>query len=257
VTELQWLGQAEGWHSDPYGRHELRFFDGHKWTPHVRDGDDNALDEPGGPVVDGAAGIRSPLLAEDVLVVERFTDLGRRWSDRSVFRPDGTRAGTLRRAPLAPSPDTASLAAPDPVRNDVVELVDDQDRLVLTLIRPVDVSRTTVEVRDTDGSDLGRIVQQTLRKDVTTYSFLAPHGHFVGELRSENWVSGDLRIEDGQGQEVATISRDLAGLDRRVLDRPDDYVVRIRQPLHEPLRTLVVACALSLEVAVRPNTPGL
>jgi hypothetical protein len=29
--------------------------------------------------------------------------------------------------------------------------------------------------------------------------------------------------------------------------------VRITKPVHEPLRTLVVACAFSLEIAVKPD----
>ena len=79
-----------GWHADPYGRHKERFFDGQKWSPYVRDGDVNGVDEPGGPVVDAATKSRIGLLSEDVLVVERFTDLRRRWSDRTVQRGDGT-----------------------------------------------------------------------------------------------------------------------------------------------------------------------
>jgi hypothetical protein len=33
-----------GWHPDPIGRHQLRYFDGEQWTPHVRDGSDASLD---------------------------------------------------------------------------------------------------------------------------------------------------------------------------------------------------------------------
>ena len=63
VTELHRPGQAEGWREDPYGRHELRFFDGHRWTPYVRDGEDQRIDEPGGPIGDASRSERrSPLL---------------------------------------------------------------------------------------------------------------------------------------------------------------------------------------------------
>ena len=33
-----------GWHPDPLERHQLRYFDGEQWTPHVVDGSDLALD---------------------------------------------------------------------------------------------------------------------------------------------------------------------------------------------------------------------
>jgi hypothetical protein len=261
VTEVQGTKQVEGWRGDPFGRHEQRFFDGHKWTPYVRDGEKNGIDDPSGPMEDGAAAQnRSALLRENLLVVERFTDLGRRWSDRAVLRPDATRAGMLRRAAPAaqrPSPGLRSLVVRDHAKNDIVELVDDADTVVLTLIRPVGVAKNSVEVRDGDGRDAGRIVQQNLRRNETTYAFLGPTGRFLGDLQAENWVAWDLRIVDSHAKQVATITRDWKGMDLTRFQRPDDYVVRIDPSVHEPLRTLVVACALSLEVAVRPDARGL
>jgi hypothetical protein len=257
VAETQRQAQAEGWRADPYGRHELRFFDGHRWTPYVRDGEKNGIDEPGGPLGEGAsAEPRSRLLSEDVLVVERFTDHGRRWSDRTVHRADGSRVGMLRRAAPAagrPHPALRSLVARDHTKNDVVELVDDKQAVVLTLIRPIGAHKSSVEVRDGQGRDAGRIVQQSLRRNETTYAFLGPTGRFLGDLQADNWVGWDLRIVDSHARQVATITRDWRGLDMARFPRPDDYVVRITKPVHEPLRTLVVACALSLEVAVRPD----
>ncbi len=257
MTEVQRQGQVEGWREDPYGRHELRFFDGHRWTPYVRDGDKNGLDEPGGPLGDSA---RSPLLDEDVLVVERFTDLGRRWSDRSVLRPDGTKAGMLRRAaPAGPRPTTGvrSIVVHDQTKNDVVELVDHKEAVALTLIRPLGVTKSWVEVRDSEGRDAGRIVQQILRGDEMTFAFLGANGQFLGDLQTDNWVAWDLRVMDSHGRQVATITRDWAGLDLTKFSSPDDYVVRIKEAVHEPLRTLVVACALSLEIVVRADTRGV
>jgi hypothetical protein len=254
--EVQRQGQVEGWREDPYGRHELRFFDGTRWTPYVRDADKNGLDEPGGPLGDSA---RSPLLDEDVLVVERFTDLGRRWSDRSVLRPDGTKAGMLRRAaPATPRPTARvrSTVVRDHTKNDVVELVDDKQAVVLTLIRPIGVAKSWVEVRDSEGRDAGRIVQQILRRNEMTFAFLGANGQFLGDLQTDNWVAWDLRIMDSHGRRVATITRDWAGLDVTKFSSPDDYVVRISEGVHEPLRTLVVACALSLEIVVRADAQG-
>jgi len=98
VTEVR-DGQAAGWRDDPFGRHELRFYDGTRWTPYVRDAGADSMDEPGGPMgADARQQGRSSMLGEDVFVVERFTELGRRWSDRSVLKSDGTHVGTLRRA---------------------------------------------------------------------------------------------------------------------------------------------------------------
>ena len=109
-------------------------------------------------------------------------------------------------------------------------------------------------VRDSAGRDAGRINQQTVRRGQTTYAFLGPNGAFLGDLQAENWVAWDLRIMDTHSRQVATITRDWDGLDVSKFPRPDDYVVRIAQPVPEPLRTLVLACALSLEIVVKPDS---
>ncbi len=41
-------GSPAGWNQDPYGRHELRYFDGTSWTEHVSDGGAQGVDPPGG-----------------------------------------------------------------------------------------------------------------------------------------------------------------------------------------------------------------
>jgi hypothetical protein len=39
------LGNLHGWHADPFGRHERRFFSAGRPTKLVRDGDDESYDE--------------------------------------------------------------------------------------------------------------------------------------------------------------------------------------------------------------------
>jgi hypothetical protein len=165
----------------------------------------------------------------------------------------------LRRAAhdtVRPHSANRSLVARDHTQNDIVELVDNEQAAVLTLIRAIGAQKSMVEVRDSQGRDAGRVVEQTPRSGETTYAFHAPNGQFLGELQAENWVAWDLRILDNNARTVATITLDWEGLDFGSFPRTDDYVVRLQQPLHEPLRTLVVACAVSLEAAVRPDPRG-
>lgn len=39
-------GGAGGWHPDPGGRHQLRWWDGHRWTEHVHNNGINSIDPP-------------------------------------------------------------------------------------------------------------------------------------------------------------------------------------------------------------------
>ena len=40
------MSEAAGWQSDPFGRHELRYWDGSAWTAHVSDAGVTSSDEP-------------------------------------------------------------------------------------------------------------------------------------------------------------------------------------------------------------------
>jgi hypothetical protein len=262
VTQLLGQGRAEGWHKDPFSRHQLRFFDGQRWTPYVRDDGENGMDDPADQLPAGIiaelATSRSALLEERVFVVERHTDLYRRWSDRAVYHPDGSPVAVLRRAALTPdSPHPGLLPVHlDPTTYDVAELLDASDSLVLTLIRPLGGSKTSVSLCDSTGEEAGRIVEQSRVGRESTFALLAPNGGFLGDLQADSWVVLDLRIVDSHDRVVATINRDFTGLDRSRFSRPDGYVVRLTEAVHGPLRTLVIACALSLEVMVRPRDAG-
>ena len=74
------------------------------------------------------------------------------------------------------------------------------------------------------------------------------------ELDPDLMVAG--RIEPQLGQFPTLMRRAHDGGQAARLRRPDDYVVRITRPITEPLRSLVVACAMSLEVVVRPTPLG-
>jgi hypothetical protein len=56
------MSEAAGWHPDPSGRHEHRFWDGAQWTEHVSDGGEVAIDayEPEG----GTTAVTHPIVLE-------------------------------------------------------------------------------------------------------------------------------------------------------------------------------------------------
>ena len=42
------IGDPPGWNRDPYGRHEVRYYDGTSWTEHVSDQGIQGIDPPVG-----------------------------------------------------------------------------------------------------------------------------------------------------------------------------------------------------------------
>jgi hypothetical protein len=52
---------------------------------------------------------------------------------------------------------------------------------------------------------------------------------------------------------VARITKTFAGLVQAAFTTADNYVVQIHRPLEEPLRSLVVAAALSVDTALKQD----
>jgi len=245
-------GGPEGWREDPYGRHEVRFYDGTRWTPYVRDGETNTMDEPIGVMTGGVGASAGALLAEELLVVERHGDSGRR-RERAVRRADGTTAALLRAATGAHKPTSAlrSLVVKDQFTSDALELVDETLRPVLTLLRPIGDPKGTVVVRDAEGREAGRIARQEGRDGGSTYALLSSQSAFLGDLRTDDWAGWDLRVQDTRGREVATLTEEWGDLDRSAFGGTGAYVVRLAQPLPDPLRMLVLAAAVSYDALLR------
>jgi hypothetical protein len=237
MTE-QLANGTEGWRPDPFGRHETRFYDGHRWTPYVRDGDGNGLDEP----IEGAEreGRDSPeIMTADLLVVELHVDLTERSAPSSVFGRDGRDLGTVRRA------------TGDEHQLEVVG----GDGLVALRLDTIPARRPVVAVRDGNGVDMGRLVQQHL-PGLTTFALESSAGGNVGFVRARTWVGWDIRIEDERNRPVARISKSWEGLDRAAIPTADNYVVHFERNLLDPQRALVRAAALAVDTALKKETRG-
>ena len=66
-----------------------------------------------------------------------------------------------------------------------------------------------------------------------------------------NW-----NIQDATGAEIARITKTFVGLAKAMFTTADNYVVQIHRPLEEPLRSLVVAAAVSVDTALKQDNRG-
>ena len=103
-------------------------------------------------------------------------------------------------------------------------------------------------VRNGDGTELGEVLKaKGLRK---IHFDLKADGVALGTVDAEGWSGFDYRIDEG-GTPVGRIT--MLGGDT-VLAIPttsDDFLLDLDRPLAEPLRTLVLACAVAMDVSVR------
>lgn len=87
------------------------------------------------------------------------------------------------------------------------------------------------------------------------FTLLDPWKRRLGTIEGD-FLGRDFRISDHQGHEVARVDRRLPDLGE-FFTAADTYVLRHRYPaLPEPLRTLVVASGIVIDLVLRENGSG-
>jgi uncharacterized protein YxjI len=133
--------------------------------------------------------------------------------------------------------------------------VRDARGVVLVLTRPAKLVRSRVLVARADGAPVGEIVQVNVFGRIR-FDLLA-EGRVVGAIQAENWRAWDFAITDASGAEVARITKTWEGLARTLFTTADDYVVHVHQRLPDPLASMVIASALTVDTALKQDERGL
>lgn len=275
-----------GWHPDPSHRHQLRWWDGHRWTPHVADDGRQSTESPGewsvpvgdlspddvqssvarathqgwsagapslggapipaAPVVGGGSG---SVFHEPVLVVSQKAKVYELVSEYAVYDQHGRQIAAVRQ--IGQSTTGAMLRVFDLHQLSTVrlEVVEHAGTPLLRITRPPTMMRSRFEVARGDGTPVGEIGQQNL---IGKGRFvLSAEGRTVGSLKAENWRAWNFAISDHTGTEVARITKTWDGFAKAMFTTADTYVVHIHRPLEDPLRSLVIASALSVDTALK------
>lgn len=132
------------------------------------------------------------------------------------------------------------------------DITDANGAVVMSITRPAKVFKSTVLVNDPAGVELGRIVQENVFGKI--HFALEVGGQKIGAIKAENWRAWNFAIENADGREVARITKKFAGLAREVFTTADSYVVEIHDDLSQPLHSLVIASALSIDTALKQDS---
>lgn len=125
---------------------------------------------------------------------------------------------------------------------------DTQGNLVLALRKPW--FRYAVAVTRGDGTPLGDVVKR-IRLGKAAFSIVDPNGQALGEVKAENWRARDFRIEDVAGAEVARVTKQWRGLATELFTDADSYAVTFPESTGEPIRSLALAAALSVDLTMK------
>ena len=278
------------WHTDPMARHQLRYWDGTKWTEHVSDNGVQSIDplttkgfdklesvmtlgNEGDPfkiqrqlhgdpssrrsanVGDAAFVGGGTIFTEPILVVNQKAKLIELNNQYSVFDQNGRKIAAVNQVgQTAAKKMVRMVLAVDQFLTHKLEIVDAEGRVVLRLTRPGKVVKSTVIVGDANDQEIGRIVQDNVFGKI--HFSLQAGGHTYGSIRAENWRAWNFRVEDHNGVEVARITKTFEGIATTLFTTADNYVVQIHTQIPQPLNSLVVAAALSVDTALKQDSRG-
>jgi len=279
------MDNPAAWHPDPTGRHQLRYWDGQDWTEHVSDHGVQAIDtdltkKSTFDKIDDALSFGNhidpakiqqqvgdisganigpgggTLFTEPILVVNQKLKLIELNNQYSVFDSSGQQIASVNQVGQSTAKKLLRLVSSlDQFLTHKLEISDMKGQVVLRLTRPAKVFKSTVIVSDGADREVGRIVQENM---IGKINFSLQVGQQqIGAIKGENWRAWNFRIEDASGTEVARITKKFEGIAKTLFTTADNYVLNIHRPLEQPLISLVVAAALSIDTALKQDARGL
>ena len=80
---------------------------------------------------------------------------------------------------------------------------------------------------------------------------LEADGQQIGCINAESGKQWDFNVKDPNGVEIAKITKTWAGWAKERFTKADNYVVQLHGPLGDPLRSLVIAAGITLDIALK------
>jgi hypothetical protein len=267
-----------GWYPDPHGAPQtLRYWDGAQWTDHTNPDQRGAQQaapqaaafpqQPAGDAkvqrqVQQQAGVAAggpgggTLFTEPVLVVNQKAKLIEVTNEYKVMDQNGREIGSVVQVGQSFIKKIVRLLSSlDQFMTHKLEIRDAYGQPQLLLTRPGKIFKSRVIVERPDGSPVGEIVQQNMIGKINFA--MNAGGQKVGAIKAENWRAWNFAIVDHADNEVARITKTWEGLAKTLFTTADNYVLQIHYQLPEPLLSLVVATALTVDTALKQDSRGL
>ncbi|MFJ3715114.1 phospholipid scramblase-related protein [Streptomyces sp. NPDC090057] len=271
-----------GWYPDPHGAAQtLRYWDGAQWTEHTNPAQQGAGQAP--PVapqqpaahipqqqsgdakvqrqVQKQAGVAAggpgggTLFTEPVLVVNQKAKLIELTNEYKVMDQSGREIGAVTEVgQSALKKILRFVSSLDQFMTHKLEIRDAHGQPQLVLTRPAKFFKSRVIVTRPDGSPVGEIVQKNMIGKINFA--MNANGQQVGAIKAENWRAWNFAILDHADNEVARITKTWEGLAKTLFTTADNYVLQIHYQLPEPLLSLVVATALTVDTALKQDSRG-
>ncbi|MGW2388384.1 phospholipid scramblase-related protein [Streptomyces lydicamycinicus] len=195
------------------------------------------------------------LFTEPVLVVNQKAKLIEVTNEYSVFDQHGNTLGAVVQVGQSTAKKVLRVVSSlDQYMTHKLEIRDAYGQPQLVLTRPAKIIKSKVIVQRPDGSPVGEIVQQNAIGKINFAMMV--NGQQIGAIKAENWRAWNFAIVDHTDTEIARITKTWEGLAKTMFTSADNYVLQIHQQLPDPLLSLVVATALTVDTALKQDARG-
>lgn len=195
------------------------------------------------------------LFTEPVLVVNQKAKLIEVTNEYSVFDQHGNTLGTVVQVGQSTAKKVLRVVSSlDQYMTHKLEIRDAYGQPQLMLTRPAKFIKSKVIVERPDGQPVGEIVQQNAIGKINFAMMV--NGQQIGAIKAENWRAWNFAIVDHTDAEVARITKTWEGLAKTMFTTADNYVLQIHRQLPDPLLSLVIATALTVDTALKQDARG-
>ncbi|MGW4227727.1 phospholipid scramblase-related protein [Streptomyces sp. NPDC004980] len=277
-----------GWHPDPHGAPQLlRYWDGSRWTEHTHPAQGQAAAQapvqaavpqqqvpqqapqaavpqqqmapqqgmPQQAVPQQGVPSAGSLFNQQVLVVNQKAKLVELTNEYRVFDQQGATVGSVVQVGQSALRKVLRFVSSiDQYLTHRLEIRDAYGQPVLLLTRPAKFIKSRVVVQRPDGQPVGEIVQQNAIGKINFAMMV--DGRQIGSIKAENWRAWNFAIVDHNDAEIARITKTWEGLAKTMFTTADNYVLQIHYQLPDPLLSLVVATALTVDTALKQDARG-
>lgn len=193
------------------------------------------------------------VFTEPVLVVSQKRKIIEVTNEYAVYAQDGSQLGAVVEVGQSGMKKAVRLLTSyDQFLTHRLEVRDNTGQVLLRLTRPAKVVKSSIIVESPDGHEIGRLVQQNVFGKIR-FGLLAG-GTEVGSLSAENWRAWNFALKDVSGVEVARVTKTWEGLLTTMFTTADNYVVHLHHDLPDPLRSLCIAAALTIDTALKQDS---
>jgi hypothetical protein len=196
------------------------------------------------------------LLSTDKLVFNqkaKLIELNNEFKNRDT---QGNEIGMIRQEGQSTAKKIARFVSSlDQFMTHTVAVFNDENVRVVELTRPRKIMKSTVLVKDGVGAEVGRIVQRNMVGKIR-FGLEDGQGAEVGSINAENWRAWNFSIKDAAGVEVARITKTWEGLAKTLFTTADDYLLEVSGSPGPVLRTLILASAAGVDLALKQDARG-